>query len=435
MVKQLETGWRQYYAMRNRLSTINRILLVLTLFFACATLGAALALFTGWPIAILSAMSAFLCVQQILAGFCRRRDRRETAKELAHLRRISIEFEAGLQETRGRLGELGGLIEQRTSAQSKKIVSELHQLEDMVRDFAQRLPIKSALGSEIGGDAKKPRRIQEANFSDWNGDRELLDMVRSSLHENRVDLLLQPIIGLPQRKLRHYEALSRLRTDKGEIIMPSQYIKVAAPAGLMSVVDNLLLFRCVQIVRRIAQKNRDIAVFCNISAETLTDKEFFPQFLDYMQANRDLSGQIVFEFTQQGVQKAGPQGEQNLSALAKTGFGLSMDHVESLAMDYLRLKSIGFRHLKVRASTLTRGMSKAGALVTAEDFKTLLSRHGISLIAEYVEDEKTVVQLLDYAVDYAQGFLFGEPRSVRVDRLDVPTAQRPAPVVALRRAG
>ena len=58
-------------------------------------------------------------------------------------------------------------------------------------------------------------------------------------------------------------------------------------------------------------------------------------------------------------------------------------------------------------------MNGAGAAVAAEDFKKLLTRHGLNLIAERVEDEKTVVQLLDYAVDYAQGYLFGEPRAVR----------------------
>ena len=50
-------------------------------------------------------------------------------------------------------------------------------------------------------------------------------------------------------------------------------------------------------------------------------------------------------------------------------------------------------------------MDGADAAVAAEDFKKLLSRHGLNLIAERVEDEKTVVQLLDYSVDYAQGYL------------------------------
>jgi cyclic-di-GMP phosphodiesterase TipF (flagellum assembly factor) len=263
------------------------------------------------------------------------------------------------------------------------------------------------------------------------GESDLLETIRASLEENRVDLYLQPIVSLPQRKLRYYEALSRLRSEDGSVIMPAQYIKVAAPAGLMSVVDNLLLFRCVQIVRRLTQKSREIGVFCNISGDTLTDAEFFPQFLDYMQANRDLAGQIIFEFAQDAVLKAGAAGEKNLMHLANLGFALSMDHVETLALDFVKLKAMGFRHLKVRAGMLTSGMNDAGAAVAAEDFKKLLSRHGLNLIAERVEDEKAVVQLLDYTIDYAQGFLFGEPRAVREDAARPPAE---APVVPLRKA-
>jgi cyclic-di-GMP phosphodiesterase TipF (flagellum assembly factor) len=261
------------------------------------------------------------------------------------------------------------------------------------------------------------RRTQETarSYLETLAEPELLETIRASLEENRVDLYLQPIVSLPQRKLRYYEALSRLRAEDGSVIMPAQYIKVAAPAGLMSVVDNLLLFRCVQIVRRLTQKNRDVGVFCNISGDTLTDSEFFPQFLEYMQHNRDLAGQIVFEFDQAAVVRAGAKGEENLSFLSRLGFALSMDHVETLAVDFTRLKRTGFRHLKVRAHTLLAGMGEARAAVGPEDFKKLLERHGLNLIVERVEDEKTVVQLLDYGVDFAQGFLFGEPRAVRED--------------------
>jgi EAL domain-containing protein (putative c-di-GMP-specific phosphodiesterase class I) len=44
-----------------------------------------------------------------------------------------------------------------------------------------------------------------------------------------------------------------------------------------------------------------------------------------------------------------------------------------------------------------------------------------------------VVQLLDYNVDYAQGFLFGEPRAVRED--NKPTQADSTPVVQFRKAG
>ena len=414
---------------------MTRFLIMLTCLFASATLGAALVLFSSWPVGILAGALAFLFTQQMSASFARRRDKHATAREISALRRMSLEFEETLANTRHRMDDLAIQLEARTDAQGKKIVSELQVLESLMREFASRVSKSArATQSEIGPEhvMQTGRRQGSAGaYLASMGESDLLETIRASLEENRVDLYLQPIVSLPQRKLRFYEALSRLRAEDGSVIMPAQYIKVAAPAGLMSVVDNLLLFRCVQIVRRLTQKSREIGVFCNISGDTLTDAEFFPQFLDYMQANRDLAGQIIFEFAQDAVLKAGAAGEKNLVHLANLGFALSMDHVETLALDFVKLKAMGFRHLKVRAGMLTGGMNDAGAAVAAEDFKKLLSRHGLNLIAERVEDEKAVVQLLDYTIDYAQGFLFGEPRAVREDPARPPAE---APVVPLRKA-
>jgi cyclic-di-GMP phosphodiesterase, flagellum assembly factor TipF len=419
--------------MSDRIPTMTKALLTLSVFFACATVASALALFIGWPMAVLSGIVAFVCVQQITAGFARRRDKRALSREMAHLRNSHLEFETALSDTRIRLSELGGLMEERANSQERKIVAELKVLETLMRDFATKI---SRSAAAVPHPEAKPQRGPAGAYLNTLGNKgELLETIRASLEENRVDLYLQPIVSLPQRKLRYYEALSRLRDADGKVIMPAQYMQVAAPAGLMSVVDNLLLFRCVQIVRRLTQKSRDIGIFCNISGDTLADREFFPQFLDYMRVNRDLAGQIIFEFNQEAVLKAGVEGEKNLTSLATMGFSLSMDHVESLALDFLRLKAIGFRHLKVRAATLTRGMTGAGAHVAAEDFKKLLTRHGLNLIAERVEDEKTVLQLLDYAVDYAQGYLFGEPRAVREESLKPVNALESAPVIPLRKAG
>jgi cyclic-di-GMP phosphodiesterase TipF (flagellum assembly factor) len=272
----------------------------------------------------------------------------------------------------------------------------------------------------------------------------MLELIRRALKENRVDLYLQPIVGLPQRKIRFYEALTRLRSADGSIVMPSQYVGVAAPAGLMPLIDNLLLLRCVQLVRRLSQRNRDIAVFCNISEQALTDPEFFPQLLEFLRGNRDISGQIVFEVAQDTVLRAARSVETGIAALHRLGFRLSLDQVSALDCDFGKLRQEGFHFVKVNARTLISGMTQAFAPVAAEDFKELLARHGMTLIVERVEDEKTVVQLLEFNVGYGQGFLFGEPRPIRevgeifdprAKELTAATAVRSAPTLARRLAG
>ena len=141
--------------------------------------------------------------------------------------------------------------------------------------------------------------------------------------------------------------------------------------------------------------------------------KIFPQLLDFMHHNRDLAGQIVFEFDQASVLSARASEEANLRYLSGLGFRLSMDQVKKLDLDFAKLKRLGFSFLKVRAETLISGMKSAQAAVAAEDLKDLLARNGINLIAERIEEEKSVVQLLDFQVDFGQGYLFGEPRPIR----------------------
>jgi cyclic-di-GMP phosphodiesterase, flagellum assembly factor TipF len=386
-------------------------------------------LYGGWGVGIGGGLIALLFCMQIHGTVVHARQRKEQNDKIAHLRRAGINMERSLAETTAKMEDMSKAFETQSKASNRKIVSELQMLEGLMREFAGRISNKAKNQPYAG----KPPASGGAAYLETVSGPELLETVRASLEENRIDLYLQPIVSLPQRKLRYYEALSRLRSADGRLIMPAQYIRIAAPAGLMSVVDNLLLFRCVQIVRRMAKKNRDVGVFCNISGDTLLDAEFFPQFLEYMDQNRDLSNHIVFEFEQKAVFKAGKAGEDNLRFLSRLGFALSMDHVDTLDIDFGRLRDLGFRHLKVRAETLIGGMGKANAAVAAEDIKGLLDRFGLNLIAERVEDEKVVVQLLDYAVDFAQGYLFGEPRAVRGEAARPQTAD--ATVVPLRKAG
>ena len=44
---------------------------------------------------------------------------------------------------------------------------------------------------------------------------EIVGLIRGALEQNRIDLYLQPIVTLPQRKVRYYEAFTRLRTADG----------------------------------------------------------------------------------------------------------------------------------------------------------------------------------------------------------------------------
>ncbi len=240
--------------------------------------------------------------------------------------------------------------------------------------------------------------------------------IADAIDGGRIDLYLQPVVTLPQRKVRYYEAMTRLRTDDGTLILPSDFLAHAEKAGLVAKIDNMQMFRCVQVLRRLLLKNREIGLFCNVSAATLNNAEIFRQFFDFLEANRALSSSLTLEFTQTALRDMGPIEQESLAGLIALGYRFSMDHVTDLRIGPRDLSELGVRFVKVPAHLLlSKGSSAAD--IHAADLSDLLGRHGISLIAERIETEAVVVDLLDYDVRYGQGFLFSPPRPVRADAL------------------
>jgi cyclic-di-GMP phosphodiesterase TipF (flagellum assembly factor) len=176
------------------------------------------------------------------------------------------------------------------------------------------------------------------------------------------------------------------------------------------------VLRCVQVVRRLLLKNRDIGLFCNLSSATLTDSGF-PRFLEFAEANRAIAPALVFEFTQGSVRAMGPIEHESLAALADRGFRFSMDNLTDLRVEPRELNERGFRFIKAPAALLLNRVGAASTDIHPADLSDLLGRFGIDLIAERIEAEGAVVDLLDYDVRFGQGFLFSPPRPVRAEAL------------------
>ncbi len=348
---------------------------------------------------------------------------RQMAEMSRRIAAVETRLEATVSRQRGandplaaEIGELGGLVRQ--------IAETVAAHETIFRDHGAMppRPVASVAPDEpLAADV--PLTLSESDAV--SGPRRFQGMSREQIGEliaraadaNRIDLYLQPIVTLPQRKVRFYEALSRLRTEQGDIVPAGDFIDIAESVGLMPKIDNMLVFRCVQVVRRLQLKSRDVGLFCNISASTLTDTIYFRQLLDFMEANRALAGSLTFEFTQEAYRSFGPLEYESLAALAERGFRFSMDHVTDLRLEAKELADRSFRFLKVPAKLLLNKAASAQSDIHAEDLADLMARSGIDLIGERIENESMVVDLLDYDVRFGQGFLFSAPRPVRAEAL------------------
>ncbi|MBC8013199.1 MAG: EAL domain-containing protein [Methyloceanibacter sp.] len=241
-------------------------------------------------------------------------------------------------------------------------------------------------------------------------DVKMLEVVSQAIEAGRVDLYLQPTVTLPERRPRYFEALTRIRTKADNIILPGSYLHVAETSGMMPLIDNVLLVKSVQTLRRLGADSRIKGVFCNISVTTLLDPEFFPELVEFMEENSGLSESLVFEVSQPAILGLSTDELGALDTLGALGYGFSLDHVADLDVDFASLRDRSFRFVKIDAKTFLHDLEAKGSAFSASEMKRALDDFDMKLIVEKVEDESQVAKLLDYGVELAQGYLFGRPK-------------------------
>jgi cyclic-di-GMP phosphodiesterase, flagellum assembly factor TipF len=437
--------------------------------------------FTGAESALV-ALGLLTALAVYNAVSARKRDRLESSNQLANLARGSGDLARQLAEFGRRLSTMEGKVDtviDRALATAQPLAAEIEELSTLVKQLADSVAAHEAalqnvsLPRDVGSEYRPPAAAAEsgavtpagsaniasaamtpitavpsaqdvpaaptsapvvssghkvAGFAGLDRDG-VIAMIRDAVETNTIDLYLQPVVTLPQRKVRYYEALSRLRATNGDIVAAGDFLPYAEAGALLPKLDNLSALRCVQVVRRLLLKNRDIGLFCNISGATLTDAGFH-KFLEFMDANRAIAPHLMFEFTQATVRTMGPIENEALAALAERGFRFSIDNLTDLRLDARELNERGFRFVKASAALL---FSRAGAASTdihPADFSDLLGRFGIDLIAERIESEGIVVDLLDYDVRFGQGLLFSPPRPVRAEALQSVGGDAPAAVTS-----
>jgi len=328
--------------------------------------------------------------------------------ELFELRQEIRRLASRVAQTEAQASELKDSFDKEVTARRESIVQEMRGLEGMIQTLSKKFE-------------SRLQTVRSAAIERPEDGASILDAVKEALRENRVDLHLQPIVNLPQRRTCFYEGFTRLRRGDGRVIMPTEFLAAAERANLLGVIDNMLLFRCVQIVRRLSERDRRIGVFCNIAMSSLEDDGFFSYFLDFMQENRDLAHAMIFEIGVRAFKQRSDVAARNMGRLKELGFRFSLDKGDGLNFDLPELQAAGVKFLKINGERLLEELAPGGERpisaitrdIAPEDVPALFVRYGIDLIAEKVENEKSVIEILEYEIPYGQGHVFGQPRPIK----------------------
>lgn len=92
-----------------------------------------------------------------------------------------------------------------------------------------------------------------------------LALIAEAVTAGRVDVYLDPILALDQRKARHFEVSVRLRTPDDVEIDADEYRAVAAETGLLAQIDQAKLSRTMAVAERLRARGSGGSLFSTLA--------------------------------------------------------------------------------------------------------------------------------------------------------------------------
>lgn len=275
-------------------------------------------------------------------------------------------------------------------------------------------------------EALAAERASAARAAEEQAAAERAAIIGTALTEGRIEVHLQPIVQLPQRRTRGYEALVRLRLDENTLLLPHEFVATVEERGFGPTLDALVLTRALAIARHLGSKDGGIFVSCNFSAATWGSPKALAALSRILDRYREHTGHLVIEMPQGIFRSLDPTSLGLLGAMSANGVRFALDHLVDLRLDPAALFDRGIRFVKASAELLLSG-GGAATDIAVGDLSALLERASITLVAERVEDNPTVADMIDLGVTLAQGVVFSPPRPVKPEVFAEPASPEPRP--------
>ena len=263
-----------------------------------------------------------------------------------------------------------------------------------------------------------PRPIPPRPVRDPASEAEII----RAFEQDGLEIHLQPVVSLPQRKVVAYEALARLRigapgTAPAE---PETFLPVLERYGRTTELDRRMLQRAALVVRHLARRGSDTLLTYALSPLSLFEPGLLRELGRAVAEDPSLAGLVIA--LPQASWRGLDAGQRGLLMPLRGRIGFSLDRPDDLRFDAVDLAALGIGQVRVPAAMLLRPQAIPGSLsdLAVEDTGPALARVGIRLVATGIADEADIPDLIDLDVPFAQGAAFAAPRPVRTEVLTAP---------------
>ena len=236
--------------------------------------------------------------------------------------------------------------------------------------------------------------------------------IEQALEEDRFFLQFQPILEIASGTVTHYEVLIRMRETDGLVAMPGKFIPVAERTGLIHRIDQLVLARAVELLRRTPTQGFGLSI--NLSGKVIDEQAFLPLLRRLLRDSAIDPGRLLIEITETAALADMPSAAELMQEVRALGCRTALDDFGSGFSSFFYLRELSLDMVKIDGAFIRNLPRNSDDRLFVQAIIDVARGLGKQTIAEFVEDEETLRILRELGVDYAQGYYIGRPGELPV---------------------
>jgi EAL domain-containing protein (putative c-di-GMP-specific phosphodiesterase class I) len=233
--------------------------------------------------------------------------------------------------------------------------------------------------------------------------------IREALAHDRFFMVYQPIVELRSGRTVAYEVLIRMRHPDGTTTEPDVFIPIAERMGLIHEIDQWVLAHALDTLHRLPSTLDRISLNVNLSAHAFQDPGLLTVARDRLQRYGVRADRITFEITETAAVASYDQTRAMVNELRALGFRFALDDFGTGFSSFNYLKQFPVDFLKIDGSFISNLLDDPIDQHLVRSMVEVGRAFGKTVVAEFVENEKTLDLLRQYGVDRAQGNYIGTP--------------------------
>jgi len=231
----------------------------------------------------------------------------------------------------------------------------------------------------------------------------------SAIRENQLMLQYQPKVDLDSHRVIGFESLSRWHHPRLGRVEPVAFIPLAEVSDQIHQLLYWVIDTSLSQLKKWCESGMDVTVAINLSTRNLLDQDC-PGNLESLIQKHDVDARrIELEITESALMHDTERTQQTLTQIARLGVSLSIDDYGTGYSSLAYLKRLPVSSLKIDRSFVSEMMQNQHDHVIVRSTINLAHSLGLKVIAEGVEDKKTMDELTELGCDFAQGFHISRP--------------------------